>query len=349
MDRLVSMETFVRVIDAGSFSGAARQLRIGQPAVSKTIAQLENRLGVRLLLRSTRGLAATEAGEKFYKGAKRSIEEAEEAESAARGSAATLSGRLRVCAPPAFARLHILPRLPVFLAAHSSLDIEVVLEERDRNLVEAGIDVGLRIGRLIDSALTVRKIGQCQRWVIGTPAYFEAAGRPQIPADLLARQAIIYEQRDGGTTWTFQRGVSQATVTLTGRIRVSAGEGVREAVLAGLGFAVASEWLFAPELRSGVVVSRLRDWSLPPVNLWAVFPAGRQTCVKARAFARFVESEMTNRDFAGQESSGSTTCGSDRMTKSRAPSSTFNSLPDVACSPPQNLGNGCTMPAENNI
>src|SRR5580698_8622720 len=115
MDRLVAMETFVRVIEAGSFSGAATQLRIGQPAVSKTIAQLEDRLGVRLLLRSTHGLTPTEAGRQFYERAKRSIEEVEEAELAARGAATTLSGRLRVCAAVTFARLHVMPRLAAFL------------------------------------------------------------------------------------------------------------------------------------------------------------------------------------------------------------------------------------------
>ena len=110
MDRLAAMEAFVRVIEAGSFSGAAKQLRIGQPAVSKTIAQLEDRLGVRLLLRSTHGLTPTEAGRNFYERVKRSIEAAEEAEVAARGAAATLSGRLRICAAATFARLHVIPR-----------------------------------------------------------------------------------------------------------------------------------------------------------------------------------------------------------------------------------------------
>src|SRR5580658_8131997 len=116
MDRLAAMEVFVRAVDCGSFSGAARQLHVGQPAVSKAIAQLEDRLGVRLLLRSTHGLSPTEAGRSFYERAKRAIDEAEEAELAARGAAATLSGRLRVSAPVTFARLQIVPRLPEFMA-----------------------------------------------------------------------------------------------------------------------------------------------------------------------------------------------------------------------------------------
>jgi DNA-binding transcriptional LysR family regulator len=293
MDRLAAMEAFVRVVDAGSFSGAAKQMRIGQPAVSKTVAQLEDRLGVRLLLRSTHRLTPTEAGRSFYERAKRAIDEADEAELAARGAAATLSGRLRVCGPLTFTRLLVMPRLSVFLSDHPSLDIDVVLDDRDIDLIAAGIDVALLIGRLADSAATVRKIGQCQRRVIGTPAYFAARSVPQTPADLLAHLAIVYEQRDGGATRTFRQGTSETTVTVSGRLRVSAGEGIREGVLAGLGLAIGSEWLFAPELKSGAVISVLDDWSLPTVDLWAVFPTGRQASAKARAFASFVESQIS--------------------------------------------------------
>jgi len=293
MDRLAAMAAFVRVVDAGSFSGAAKQLRIGQPAVSKTIAQLEDRLGARLLLRSTHRLTPTEAGRSFYERAKRAIEEADEAELAARGAAAALSGRLRFCGPLSFTRLLVLPRLAIFLAEHPGLDIDVVLDDRDIDLIVAGIDVALLIGRLSDSAVTARKIGQCQRRVIGTPAYFAAKGMPQTPADLLAHHAIVYEQRDGGATWAFRQGTSETTVSVSGRLRVSAGEGIREGVLAGLGFAIASDWLFAPELKSGAVQAVLTDWLLPTVDLWAVFPTGRQASAKARAFASFVESEMS--------------------------------------------------------
>lgn len=299
MDRLAAMETFVRVIEAGSFSGAAKQLHVGQPAISKTIAQLEDRLGVRLLLRSTHGLMPTEAGRNFYDRAKRSIEEADEAELAARGAAATLTGRLRVWAPVSFGRLHAIPRLSIFLAEHPSLEIDVVLDDRDIDLIEAGIDVALRMGELGDSALTARKIGQSQRRVIGSPSYFEANGVPHTPADLLAHQVIIYEQRPGGLTWAFRQGATETAVTVRGRLRVSAAEGMREGVLAGLGLAIASEWLFAPELESGTVKPVLEDWTLPAIDLWAVFPTGRQASAKARAFANFIEQQIS---FGQQES-----------------------------------------------
>ena len=295
MDRLAAMEAFVRVIEAGSFTGAAQQLHVGQSAVSKTIAQLEDRLGVRLLLRSTHGLTLTEAGHNFYDRAKRTIEEAEQAEAAARGDGATLQGRLRVSAPVTFARLQVIPRLPVFLTSHPSLDIDVILDDVDVDPVESGVDIALRLGDLGDSALTARKVGESRALVVGANSYFEAHGVPQTPAELAGHQAVIYEhRRTGGATWIFRQGSTEVTVTVSGRLRVSAAEGVREGVLAGLGVSIGgSEWLFSPELRSGAVVSVLQDWSLPSVGLWTVFPTGRQASAKARAFARFIEQQIS--------------------------------------------------------
>lgn len=291
MDRLAAMEAFVRVIDAGSFSGAAKQLRLGQSAISKTIAQLEDRLGVRLLLRSTHGLTPTEAGRNFYERARRTIEEVEQAEAAARSDATTLQGRLRVSAPVTFTRLHIIPCLAVFLTQHPALDVEIILDDSDVNPVEAGVDIALRLGNLADSTLTARKVGQSRALVVGARSYFEAHGMPQTPNELAAHQVVVYEQqRAGGAIWTFRQGTTEVTVNVSGRLRVSAAEGVREGVLAGLGVSVGgTEWLFAPELKSGHVLSVLEDWSLPSVGLWSVFPTGRQASAKARAFAKFIE------------------------------------------------------------
>jgi DNA-binding transcriptional LysR family regulator len=294
MDRLAAMEVFVRVIEVGSFSGAAKQLRIGQPTVSKTIAQLEDRLGVRLLMRSTHGLTPTEAGRNFYERAKRSIEEAEEAELAARGAGATLSGRLRVSAAVTFARIHVIPGLPRFLSENPALDVEIILDDRNIDLIEAGVDVALRMGELAESSLTARKIGRSRRRVVGAPPYFEALGVPQTPADLAKHQAVVYEQPGGGTEWTFRRESVETSVTVAGRVRVTAAEGIRAAVFAGLGLAVASEWMFAPELQSGAVISVLDEWLLPPIDLWAVFPTGRKASAKARAFASFVEQQISS-------------------------------------------------------
>ncbi|MBR0875008.1 LysR family transcriptional regulator [Bradyrhizobium tropiciagri] len=287
MDRLAAMETFVRVVETGSFSGAARQLRVGQPAVSKSVAQLEEYLGVRLLIRSTRGLTPTEAGLGYLDRARRALEEAAEAELAARGASADLKGRLRICAAVTFARLHLIPMLPKFLAQNPELELEVVLDDRQIDLVQEGIDVALRMGRMTDSTLTARRIARCKRLVLGTTAYFKRAGTPATPSELSRHQAVIYLRE--GSVWSFRRESTELAVTVQSRLRVTAAEGVRAAVLADAGIAIASEWMFSPELQSGAVRAVLPEWSLPALDLWAVLPTGRAATAKARAFVSFFE------------------------------------------------------------
>ncbi|CAN0626136.1 Transcriptional regulator [Burkholderia multivorans] len=294
MDRMAAMETFAAVVESGSFSAAARRLDVGQPAVSKSIAQLEERLGARLLLRSTRGLTTTDAGQLFYEHAKRAIAEAEEAEQAARQSSDSLSGRLRVSAAVTFARLHILPALRRFLDRHPRLEIDIVLDDRNIDLLEEGMDVALRMGALEDSAMTARRIARSPRLVVGTPGYFAEAGIPKTPAELSGHQAIVYSQRGGGESWSFSQNGKQVAVVVSGRVRVSAAEGIRTAVLCDMGLAVASQWMFAPELGEGKVRAVLTDWKLPPVDLWAVFPSGRLVTSKARAFVAFVEEVLAD-------------------------------------------------------
>jgi DNA-binding transcriptional LysR family regulator len=288
MDRLASMETFVRVVETGSFSGAARQLRVGQPAVSKSVAQLEEFLGVKLLTRSTRGLTPTEAGLGYLERARRALEEAAEAELAARGAAAGLKGRLRICAAVTFARIHLIPLLPQFMAEHPDLELEIILDDRQIDLVQEGIDMALRMGKMMDSTLTARRIARCKRLVVGTPAYFDRAGTPSTPSELSRHQAVVYLQGEG-SVWSFRRGSSELAITVQSRLRVTAAEGVRAAVLADVGLAIASEWMFSPELQSGTVRAVLQEWGLPPLDLWAVLPSGRAATAKARAFVNFFE------------------------------------------------------------
>lgn len=292
MDRLAAMETFVYVVETGSFSAAARRLNIGQPAVSKAIAQLEARLAVRLLLRSTRGLTPTEAGLAFFERAKRAIEESDEADNAARGAASGLSGNLRICAAVTFGRLHIVPHLGPFLDQNPELNIDLMLDDRNINLVEEGVDLALRLGALSDSGLTARKIAECRRVMLGTPAYFAKHGEPTCPADLSEHQAIIYSL-GGSANGPFKKADEEQPVIINGRIRVSAAEGLRAAVLTDQGLALASEWMFAPELANGTVREAMRDWTLPNQDLWAVFPTGRMASAKARAFVEYVQGLLT--------------------------------------------------------
>jgi DNA-binding transcriptional LysR family regulator len=292
MDRLAALELFVRVVDTGSFSAVARQRSIGQPAVSKAVAQLEEWLGVSLLLRSTRRVAPTEAGRIFYERAKRTIEEADEAVLAARGSGRGLSGKLRVSTSICFGKLHVIPRLSGFLDEHPDLEVELVLDDRHIDVVNEGVDLALRLGPMPDSAMTARRIAVGRRVVVATPAYLQRHGTPVLPGELAAHQAIIYSGGPGWASWTFRKADEAATVALQGQLKLTAAEGIREAVKCDLGLAVASEWNFWPELKSGQVVALLPDWVLPSTNLCAVYPTGRLASAKARAFAAFVEGFM---------------------------------------------------------
>lgn len=293
MDRLAALEIFVRVVDAGSFSAVARRQRIGQPAVSKAVVQLEEWLGVSLLMRSTRSVVPTEAGRIFYERAKRTIEEADEAVLAARGSGCGLSGKLRVSTSVCFGRLHVIPNLSAFLAENPDLEIELVLDDRHVDLVNEGIDVALRMGPMPDSSMTARRIAEGRRVVVATPAYLQRHGAPMHPGELSRHQAVIYSRGANWASWTFRKGAEEVAVELQGRLKMTAAEGLREAVMRDMGFTIGSEWNFWPELKSGKVVAMLQDWELPPTNLSAVYPTGRLASTKARAFVSFVERFVT--------------------------------------------------------
>jgi DNA-binding transcriptional LysR family regulator len=243
-------------------------------------------------MRSTRSVVPTEAGRIFYERAKRTIEEADEAVVAARGSASGLSGKLRVSTSVCFGRLHVIPNLSAFLAEHPDLDIELVLDDRNVDLVNEGIDVALRMGAMPDSNMTARRIAEGRHIVVAAPAYLQRHGTPMSPGELISHQAVIYTRGGGGESWTFRKATAEVSVVLQGRLKVTAAEGMREAVSCEMGLAVASEWNFSPELRAGKVVAILEDWALPTTNLAAVYPTGRLASTKARAFVSFVERFM---------------------------------------------------------
>jgi DNA-binding transcriptional LysR family regulator len=294
MDRFQVMLAFTRVVETSSFSAAARDLRIGQPAISKAVAGLETQLGVRLLVRSTRRLTPTDAGLAFYESARRALAEADEAWSAAKGLGTGLDGRLRVCAPVTFTRLVVVPVLGSFVSAHPRLRLDVMMDDRNIDLLEQSIDVALRLGALVDSALTARKLASTDRLVVGSPAYLHSRPPLQKPTDLLDHETIIHSQTTDSEDWRFARDGATTAVQVRSRLALSAAEGVREAVLAGLGLAIVSRWMMAREIQSGAVTVVLKDWRLPPADLWAVFPSGRLPTAKARTFVDWLEGQLAN-------------------------------------------------------
>ena len=164
------------------------------------------------------------------------------------------------------------------------------MDDRRINLLEENIDIALRAGALSDSTLTARRIGQTQRLIVAIPDYLRRRGEPRTPADLVGHEAVAYTQQAAASDeWRLRSGTTEISVRVPSRLAFSAAEGLREGVLAGLGLAIAPRWMFSPELESGAVVPILRDWSLPPVDLWAVHPAGRMPSAKARAFISWYE------------------------------------------------------------
>ncbi|MBV7266155.1 LysR family transcriptional regulator [Erythrobacter ani] len=284
MDRLAAMENFVAVIDAGSITAAAKRLGVGQPTISKSLAALEAYLGVQLLVRSTRGSSLTEAGRRFLAQARTTLDEADAAEAAARDEAANLRGPLRVAAPPAYASEVIVPRFTEFSERHPDLTLDLVLDDRRVDLVGEGIDLALRGGSLQDSAIIARRIDTPARIVVAGANYLIGRDTPTHPRDLLTLDWIDYAPWTG-RNWVFSKGQTQERVTFAPRLTISAADGLRSAILHGLGCAIVSERMVQRELGSPELVRLLPDWQLESGELWLCSPAGRRMNARARAFA----------------------------------------------------------------
>lgn len=246
MDRLAGMQVFVRVVERGSFSAVAREIGTTQSAVSKQVAGLESALGARLLSRTTRSLALTDEGERYFERARRLVAEVEEAEAELRDGARHLKGWLRVAASVAFGRLRLMPLMPEFLRAHPDLRVDLRLDDGFVDLIEEGIDVAVRIGELGDSGLVARRVGTTTRHVYASPAYLRRRGgkraAPREPMDLAAHDCIVYTGLATRHQWTFTagHGANQPsgtvqTVAVSGQLQCNSSEVVREAVLSGLG------------------------------------------------------------------------------------------------------------------
>lgn len=289
MDRLFTLQVLVAVIESQSFSAAAKRLGLGQPAVSKSIAQLEKRLETRLFVRTTRGLNPTEPARLYYEHARRALEHIEEAELAAKGEGAALSGTLRVSSPVTFTRMQIIPHLGPFLAAHPALSLDILLNDHHVDLLREGVDMAIRVGPLDDSSMTARRLASSRRVILGSRRFLDRHGMPSTPADLERFPFVIYTQSKQPRAVKLERGDEGVQVAITGPLTVSAAEGLREAVLAGLGLATISTWVFGEELARGDVMEVLSEWSQPAVDVSAVYPAGRMPSIKARVFTDYVE------------------------------------------------------------
>ena len=293
--RLADMAVFAGVVEAESFTAAARILGLSKSAVSKQVARLEADLGVRLLQRTTRRLSLTEEGATFFEGCQRMLAEAADAEATVRHLAGGVRGRLRVNAPMTFGVMHLAPMLPALLARHPELEVELSLNDRIVDLVEEGYDVGLRIGRLPPSSLVARRLAGSRSAVCASPAYLARHGRPDTPAALKSHRCLLYSYMETPKTWAFRSAEGIQRIAVSGPLETNNGEVLLQAALAGQGVVRLPAFIVGPALCDGRLLELLEDWQDPrEPALHVVYPARRHLAPKVRAFADFLTERISD-------------------------------------------------------
>lgn len=292
VDLLAAFRTFVRVAEAGSFSAVAREQGTTQPAISRQIAALEEHLGSRLIQRTTRSLTLTEDGRDLLDHAREVLQTVEEAEAAIGRRRSAPVGLVRIAVPTTFGRFYIIPRLPRLLDRYPDLSVEMVLADRTADLVAEGLDMAICGGAINDASLVSRRIASATRHVLVSAEHLETHGPIEHPTELATRACIIYSGAAEPHQWTFSGPEGPFTVHVDGRFRANSLEGVREATLAGLGFALIPSWYFPDEIASGQVRRVLRDWPMERVPIHAVYPSRRNLAPRVRAVIDFLVDEF---------------------------------------------------------
>lgn len=303
MDKLQAMKTFVRVVEAGSFSAVAHESDTTQSAVSKQVAALERELGAKLLARTTRSLALTEEGAHYFEQTRRLVAEIAEAEGALQRGAQQLTGWLRVGASVGFGRMKLMPFVQSFLAAHRDVKIDLRLHDGFIDLVEQGIDVAVRIGELADSSLIARRVGTTQRMLLAHRDYLrklpKASRVLKTPDDLAHHNCIVYTEIAARNQWSFTAGAgaidavgTTRVVRVEGNLQTNSSEVMRASILAGMGIGYSPTWLFDAELLSGEIVQLLPDWQTVAFPIHLVSPQERRHSAKVKAFAEHVARGM---------------------------------------------------------
>lgn len=283
------LEFFSLLIKAGSLSAAARELDLTPPAVSKRLAQLESRLKVRLLNRTTRRISLTNEGEVYLANARRILAEIEEMEQLVSSSSAAPKGLLRVNATLGFGRTYIAPMVSAFCKRYPEVDVQLQLTDRPLNLADEAFDVGIRFGEPPDTRVIARKIAANRRLICASPTYLKQHGRPNVPDDLTRHNCIVLRQDETAYgVWRFTRGRKTEAVKVRGNLSSNDGEVALHWALDGHGIMMRAEWDLAKYLRSGRLELLLQDYELPPADIYAVYPARNNLSAKVRAFVDFL-------------------------------------------------------------
>ena len=292
MDLLAAFRTFARVAEAGSFSAVAREAGMTQPAVSRQVLALEEHLGARLIQRTTRSLMLTEDGRELLVHARRVLACVEEAEAAVGRRSASPTGLVRLSAPANFGRLYVAPLMRRLLDRYPELHVELHMTDSVSDLIAEGMDLAIRGGAVPDSTLVARRIGASARHVVGSAEYISRNGAPAQPADLARHSCIIFLQNAAPQDWTFRGPGGAAAVHVAGRFRTDSSEAMREAVLGGVGLALAPDWMFGGELLTGQVQAVLDGYQAEQVPIHAVYPSRRNLAPRTRAVIEFLADEF---------------------------------------------------------
>lgn len=287
---IAQMRLFVRVVDAGSFSEAGRQIGAAPSSVSRQISDHESLLGVRLFNRTTRKLSVTEAGEVYYSRVRRILDEVEEAKLAVGEFDGKPTGVLRVTVPSGIGRQLLAVALPDFLDEYPSIKVVLTMTDRQLDIVEAGIDVAIRVGRQPDSSLKSRKIGSSRRIVCASPDYLKKHGTPKSPAELVHHNCLTWRAHPGANLWSFRGPEGPVNVRVSGNMFASNADALAAAAVAGLGVILLPDWNIGLELRQGKLRPILCEYQAAPETspIYAVFPPQRQASQKVRAFTDFL-------------------------------------------------------------
>ncbi len=284
MDRFHEMAVFVAVAEEESFAAAGRRLRMSPPAVTRAVAFLEERLGVRLLTRSTRLVRTTDAGARYLEDARRILHEADEADEAAVGINATPRGHLAVTAPALFGKLYVMPIITAYQRAFKETTVSALFVDRVVNLLDEGLDVGIRIGQLPDSSLRAIRVGQVRRVICASVAYFKKHGVPKTPAELADHPIIAATAVSTGTEWTFADGKQKISIKLSPRIMVNTNDGAIEDACDGFGLTRLLSYQVAGELAAGKLKTVLSAYEETPLPIHVVHREGRHGSAKVRSF-----------------------------------------------------------------
>ena len=281
MDRIDSVAVFAEVAERGSFSGAAKHLNRSAAAVTRAVAELETRLGVRLLNRTTRAVSVTEAGQRFLVGARRVLADLAEIEQGAVGQGQAPRGELRITAPIVFGRRHVLPLVTDFLGQYPEVSVRLALLDRPVDLVEDGLDVAIRIGALADTSAIAVRVGEMRRIAVAAPGYLKRRGRPRSPADLARHDVIAFAGIDRVERWRFAGGVE---ARIKPRLIVNTAEAALDAAIAGFGITRVLSYQAANALSDRRLVRLLREQEVGATPVHVVYPEGRHPPPKLRAF-----------------------------------------------------------------